>query len=593
MNFRSAVIPPRGLGLKAPSRMADASAVPILTWRATQWRSKLILGLLMVGFVAVIVRSFILQHLNVEQWQSRAEKRFERVREVPVARGRVLDRNGAVIASSIREELLGIVPKQFNLQSKQIDALAQIIDMPPAEIRAKISRAKNYFYLARGLNLEQAAKIRALKLRGVELEAEYRRHYPYGDAFAHAVGFTDSEERGAEGLERTFDSQLRATLGVEKVYVTRNNDAVGGKSVVTATPGRDLQLSLDVGIQSIVQTALKTAVAEHRPKAASAIVIDVRTGEVLALSNEPSFDPNHRTRLNPDVVRNRVVTDSFEPGSTLKPFSIATALELGRVSAQTEIQTAPGKITIGNRTIGDTNSYGLLTVEQILQKSSNVGTVKISQQLQPHELHDFYASVGFGKAPDVGFSAATAGRLRDASRWLAIEQATMSYGHGISVSLIQLARAYTVFARDGDLVPLTFVRQSQPAQGTRVMSAGTAQQVRKMLEMAAGPGGTAPKAQIAGFKVAGKTGTAHKAEKGGYSKTKFIASFVGFVPADKPRFVIAVMVDEPSAGRHYGGEVAAPIFAQIASDSLRKFQISPNPALRVLPAGVLIEEGTL
>lgn len=593
MNTRSASIASRIPPNRLPASRGNASAAPILTWRATEWRSRFILGALMLGFLAVIIRSFTLQHLNVEQWQMRAEKRFERVREVPVARGRVLDRNGAVIASSIREDLLGIVPKQFNPQSKQVDKLAEIINMPAAEIRSRVSNAKGYFYLARGLNLEQAAKIRSLRMQGLELEPEYRRHYPYGEAFAHAVGFTDSEERGAEGLERTFDGHLRAITGVERVLVDRRNDPIGAKSVSAATPGKNLQLSLDVSIQSIVQTALKAAMTEHRAKAASAVVIDVKTGEVLALVNEPSFDPNKRNRLNPDTVRNRVVTDAFEPGSTLKPFSIAAALELGRITPNTEFQTAPGKITIGNRTIGDTKTYGLLTVEEILQKSSNVGTVKISQSLAPSELHTFYASAGFGRAPEVGFSGATPGRLRDASRWVPIDQAVMSYGHGISVSLLQLARAYTVFARDGDMVPLTFLRQTGPVEGTRVISASTAQSVRKMLEMAAGPGGTAPKAQINGFKVAGKTGTAHKPEKGGYAKNRYVASFVGFVPADKPKFVIAVMVDEPSAGRHYGGEVAAPVFAQIAADSLRRLQMSPNPALRILPAGVLIEEGTL
>jgi cell division protein FtsI (penicillin-binding protein 3) len=405
------------------------------------------------------------------------------------------------------------------------------------------------------------------------------------------VGFTNAHEQGAEGLEATHDQALRGTSGQLRVVIDRRGSAVEGRTIADALHGKDLQLSLDASIQSMVYSTLKSAVVEHRAKAAAAVVIDAQTGEVLALVNEPSFDPNNRIKLNPDRVRNRAVTDTFEPGSTMKSFSIAAALELGRVSPKTEVQTAPGKITIGNRTIGDSHPHGTLTVEEVLAKSSNVGTVRITQRLQAKELYDFYVAAGFGRVPDVGLNGATAGRLRQPEKWVPIDQATISYGHGVSVSLLQLARAYTVFARDGDLVPISFVPQPGPVSGVPVISPETARSVRKMLEMATTQG-TAPKAQIAGFRVAGKTGTAHKPERGGYAKNKYVASFVGFAPADQPRFVIAVMVDEPSAGKHYGGEVAAPIFAQIANDALRRMQMSPNPALRILPAVALIGEGT-
>jgi cell division protein FtsI (penicillin-binding protein 3) len=463
--------------------------------------------------------------------------------------------------------------------------------MKPSEVRTKIYGAKKFFWLARGLNLEQADRIRGLRLEGVELENDFRRYYPYGEAFAHIVGFTNAHEQGAEGLEATHDQALRGTSGQLRVVIDRRGSAVEGRTIADALHGKDLQLSLDASIQSMVYSTLKSAVAEHRAKAAAAVVIDAQTGEVLALVNEPSFDPNNRTKLNPDRVRNRAVTDTFEPGSTMKSFSIAAALELGRVGPKTEIQTAPGKITIGNRTIGDSHPHGTLTVEEVLAKSSNVGTVRITQRLQAKELYDLYVAAGFGRVPDVGLNGATAGRLRQPEKWVPIDQATISYGHGVSVSLLQLARAYTVFARDGDLVPISFVPQPGPVAGVPVISPETARAVRKMLEMATTQG-TAPKAQIAGFRVAGKTGTAHKPERGGYAKNKYVASFVGFAPADQPRFVIAVMVDEPSAGKHYGGEVAAPIFSQIANDALRRLQMSPNPALRILPAVALIGEGT-
>ena len=585
--------------------------MPVLTWRATQGRSRFVLFLLMAGFCIVIVRAFTLQLVNADQWQTRAEKRFERPREIPANRGRVLDRHGEVIASSVQEEQLGIVPTRFvanltltgdkkvdtqraakkKLEDQRLDELAAILEMKPSEVRAKIYGAKKFFWLARGLNLEQADRIRALRLEGVELENDFRRYYPYGEAFAHIVGFTNAHEQGAEGLEATHDQALRGTSGQLRVVIDRRGSAVEGRTIADALHGKDLQLSLDASIQSMVYSTLKSAVAEHRAKAAAAVVIDAQTGEVLALVNEPSFDPNNRTKLNPDRVRNRAVTDTFEPGSTMKSFSIAAALELGRVGPKTEIQTAPGKITIGNRTIGDSHPHGTLTVEEVLAKSSNVGTVRITQRLQAKELYDLYVAAGFGRVPDVGLNGATAGRLRQPEKWVPIDQATISYGHGVSVSLLQLARAYTVFARDGDLVPISFVPQPGPVAGVPVISPETARSVRKMLEMATTQG-TAPKAQIAGFRVAGKTGTAHKPERGGYAKNKYVASFVGFAPADQPRFVIAVMVDEPSAGKHYGGEVAAPIFSQIANDALRRMQMSPNPALRILPAVALIGEGT-
>lgn len=612
MNTVSATLPGR-----FKSNAIGRSAQPVLTWRATQNRSKLVLGVLILGFSVVVVRAFQLQLVNADQWEVRADNRFTRGREIPATRGRVLDRNGQVIASSVQEEMIAIIPGQFFSEHKKIDdkkldlkktealkqqrrkqdekkiqALAEVLGMKPEEVRSKIASSKRYFYLARGLDIERADKIRRLRMEGVQVESDFRRYYPYGDAFAHVVGFTNSEERGAEGLEAKHDAHLRGSTGQAQLVIDRTGTPVEAVRTTDASPGKDLQLSLDASIQTIVQSALKAAVIEHRPRAASAVVLDSQTGEVLALVNEPSFDPNNRARLSPDTVRNRVITDTFEPGSTMKSFSIATALELGRVTPKTEIPTAPGKLTIGNRTIGDSHPHGTLTVEEVLAKSSNVGTVKIAQRMTPKEMHDVFSAVGFGRIPDVGLNGATPGRLRNPDKWVPIEQATMSYGHGISVSLLQLARAYTIFARDGDIVPVSFVPQPGPVAGIPVISASTAAAVRKMLIEATGPQGTAPKAQIEGFRVAGKTGTAHKAERGGYSKTKFVASFVGFVPADKPRFVIAVMVDEPSTGRHYGGDVAAPIFAKIADDTLRRMQISPNPALRVLPAVAFIGEGT-
>lgn len=588
MSSRVSAISNTGSKTAAWSRPAG----PVLTWRATQIRSKVVLAILMLGFLAVLIRAFMLQLVNADHWQSLAERRFERPREIPAVRGRVLDRNGEVIATSVREEHLGVVPSRIDLDSPRIAELAALLGKPVGELKAQVKKSKGFFWLARGLDLAQADRIRALRIAGLEFESDYRRYYPFGDSFAHVVGFTNAEEKGAEGLELAHDEQLRATPGRARVVVDRRNQPVSSRAIAEPMPGRDLQLSLDAGIQSIVHSALSAAMQEHRPKAASAVVMDPRTGEVLAMANQPSFDPNNRRRLNVEIVRNRAVTDAFEPGSTMKAFSIAAALELGRVAPDTRLQTDPGKITIGRRTIGDKKPLGMLTVSEILAKSSNVGTVKIAEKLSSQEVHDFYTAAGFGRVPEPSLNGATTGRLRNPQRWVPIDHATIAYGHGVSVSLLQLARAYTIFARDGDIVPISFVPQPGPMAGVPVISPETARIMRRMLQEAAGPRGTAPKAQVEGFNVAGKTGTAHKPAQGGYAKDQYVSSFVGFAPAERPRFVIAVMVDEPSAGKHYGGEVAAPIFARIANDTLRRMQLSPDPALRVLPAMAMIDEGT-
>jgi cell division protein FtsI (penicillin-binding protein 3) len=342
--------------------------------------------------------------------------------------------------------------------------------------------------------------------------------------------------------------------------------------------GSDLQLSIDTRIQYHVFDAVRDAVNHHRAAAGAAVVLDAKTGEVLALANLPTYDPNERGALSGAQLRNRVMTDTFEPGSTFKPFAISAALEAGIVKPSSMVNCA-GKLTIGSASVGDAHGHGTLSVEEVLQKSSNVGTAKIALQLPPQRMWELYNSLGFGQAPEVGFPGAVAGRVRPWKTWKPIEQATMSYGHGVSVSLLQLARAYTVFARDGEIIPLTFLKSEQPAVGQRVMTAETARAVRRMLELAAGPGGTAPKAQIPGFSVAGKTGTAHKLEGGRYV-TRYVSSFVGFAPASNPRVIIAVMIDEPSAGEHYGGTVAAPIFARIASDTMRTLRVTPDIPLR-------------
>ncbi|MFN2643907.1 MAG: peptidoglycan D,D-transpeptidase FtsI family protein, partial [Burkholderiales bacterium] len=350
-------------------------------------------------------------------------------------------------------------------------------------------------------------------------------------------------------------------------------------------------LSIDAKIQSFAYSALTAAVERHRARAGALLALDVRTGEVLALANVPSFNPNNRARLTGAQLRNRVITDLFEPGSTLKPFTIALALETGKVSPTSMIATAPGRFTIGHHTIRDVHPAAALTVTQVLQKSSNVGAAKLALALPREALWDFYRRLGFGTIPEVPFPGAAAGRLRPYESWKPIEQATMAYGHGISLSLFQLARAYTIFATDGELLPLTLVRTEKPASGEKLISVATARSLRAMLEAAVEPGGTGPRARIVGWRVAGKTGTAHKQENGGYAADKYLSSFVGFAPASSPRLIIAVMIDEPS-GEYYGGTVAAPVFAEVMQAALRLLEVPHDAPLAPLAPAEASREST-
>ena len=569
------------------SRGVPYSANPLLRIKLPAYRSRLLLLLMAFAFLALIGRAAYLQLFTHGFLQKQGESRYGRTIELPASRGKVFDRNGVVLASSLPARAVWVSPDEVKATPEQLASLARLLEMPPAELARRLDvKGKTFVYLKRQVEAEVAERVRALAIPGVHQRKEYKRFYPEGEALAHVVGFTNVEDIGQEGIELAQERQLAGKPGSRRVLQDNFNRVIEDVGTLREPlEGHDLQLSIDSKIQFHAFSALREALREHRAKAGAAVVLDVQTGEVLALANLPTYNPNQRGQLSGAQLRNRVITDTFEPGSTMKPFTSAMALESGRYTPQTVIQTAPGRLTIGSATIGDAHTYGALTVEQVLQKSSNVGTAKIALTFPPEKMWNMFTAVGFGQAPDLGFPGAVAGRVRPHKSWRPIEQATMSYGHGVSVSLIQMARAYTVFARDGDLVPLSMVRTGVPAVGVKVIEPRTAQAVRRMLELAAGPGGTAPKAQIVGYRVAGKTGTAHKQEGGRYIN-KYIASFVGFAPASNPRIVIAVMIDEPSAGRHYGGDVAAPVFAQIAGDSLRALRVAPDAPLAnlVIPA---------
>ncbi|MBI3045173.1 MAG: penicillin-binding protein 2 [Betaproteobacteria bacterium] len=536
------------------------------------------LALLLAWFAALAGRALYLQGLHNDFLQQKGESRYSRVIELHPTRGRIVDRNNEPLAISTPVESVAASPADVDATPEQVKRLARLLETDAAELRRKLADSKREFlYLKRQLPPEQAARVVALGIPGVFLQREYRRYYPAGEVTAHLIGFTDVDGHGQEALELAFERQLAGAAGSRRVIRDRLGQIVEDvESIRTPQDGATLRLSIDAKIQYLAYRELKAAVAAHRARAGGIVVLDALSGEVLAMANAPSFNPNNRGRLDPRRTRNRAVTDLFEPGSTLKPFTVAAALEAGTVSPESVIQTAPGQLTIGDRTIHDVYPLGALTVAQVIQKSSNIGAAKMALGLKPETLWTLFHQVGFGVPPRSGFPGEVSGKLRTAASWRPIEQATMAYGHGISMSLLQLARAYLIFAGDGELRSVTLVRREAPAEALRVISPATAQAVRHMLELAVQPGGTAPRAQIAGYRIAGKTGTARKLEGRGYATDKYVSSFVGLAPASSPRLIVAVMIDEPSAGRYYGGAVAAPAFSQVMAGALRLLAVAPD-----------------
>ena len=554
---------------------------PVLQLRLPAWRSRLMALLFLSCFAILLGRAFYLQVLNNDFLQEKGESRYRRDLQISASRGRIADRNGDVLAISTPMKSVWAVPSEAKLTPQQVKQLAGLLEMDVKELQRRLASEKNFVFLQRQLPPDLGERIAALKLPGIGQDKEYRRFYPSGEMTAHVVGFTGVDDKGLEGVELAFQGQLLGHAGSRSVIRDRRGQIVEDVgSIRPPQDGKDIRLSIDAKIQYLAYSALKQAISDNKAKAGGVIVADAKTGEVLALANWPTYNPNNRERLSGAQLRNRAVTDTFEPGSTLKPFAVALALDAGKVRYDTVINCA-GKLTIGKATISDTKDHGVLTVAQVIQKSSNIGVAKIAAMMPAQQMWEMFDAVGFGQQPRMGFPGEVTGRLRPWKTWLPIEQATMSYGHGISVSLMQLVRSYMVFAREGDLIPLTLLKQeSAPVASNQVFTQQTAREVRAMLETAAQPGGTAPQAQIPGYRVAGKTGTAHKLEGGQYAK-KYVSSFVGFAPVSDPRLVIAVMIDESTAGKHYGGAVAGPVFAGVMGGALRTLGVPQDANLRV------------
>jgi len=573
-------------------RSVQLGTSPLLASKTPVWRSKLIVAAIAVGFIGLIGRAAYVQVIENDFYIKQGTKRFARTLELPANRGRILDRNGLLLASSVPAPSIWANPEDIERDPAKLRQLAKLLEMSPAELDRKLQdEDKTFVWLRRQMDEPVVKQILELDIKGVYSIKEYKRLYPEGEAAAHIVGFTNVEDQGQEGVELVFQKALAGKPGSRRVIKDGRHrviEAVG--DVVPPVDGQDIQLSIDSKVQFFAYQKLREAVQEHKAKAGSVVVLDAQSGEVLALANYPSYSPDKRVNLSGEQLRNRALTDTFEPGSTMKPFPVALALEKRLVRPQTPIQTAPGRITITGSTITDAHAYGVLTVNEIIQKSSNVGTVKMAMQMEAHELWEMYSAVGFGQKPQVPFPGVVSGRLRPYKTWRPIEQATMSYGYGISGSLFQVARAYTVFARDGEIVPTTLLKTEQQVQGVRVFSADNALAVRKMLAMAAGPGGTAPKAQTVGYSVGGKTGTARKQEGKGYAGKKYRGFFVGMAPIEQPRIVVAVMIDEPSNGRYYGGEVAAPVFSATVQQTLRLLGVQPDMAVKPQVMAQAVEE---
>ncbi len=560
------------------SRSINYASSPLLASKTPVWRSKFIVAGLALAFAGLAGRAAYVQVIGNDFFKRQGEVRFARNLELPANRGRVLDRNGLILASSVVAQSIWAIPEDVEKNHPKMRELAKLLDMPLAELRKRLAdNDKTFVWVKRQVDEPIAQKIAALDIKGIYQRREYKRRYPEGEATAHVVGFTNVEDRGQEGVELAFNQELAGKAGSRRVIKDRLGRVVEDvQDVVPPVDGPDLALSIDSKVQYFAWQKLRQAVLQHKAKAGSVIVLDTITGEVLALANYPSYDPNQRRNLSGEQLRNRVLTDTFEPGSTMKPFIAALALDKGLVKPTTLIQTAPGRITIGGSTIRDTHPKDVLTVAEVIQKSSNVGTVKMAMQMSPREMWEMYAQVGFGQKPQVPFPGAVAGRLRPYKSWRPIEQATMSYGYGLSVSIYQLAQAYTIFARDGELIPLTLLKSDTPAQGVRVFSERNARAVRDMLALAAQPGGSATRAQTMGYSVGGKTGTARKQEGNGYAEGKYRGFFVGMAPIEQPRIIVAVMIDEPTDGKFYGGVVAAPVFSETVQETLRILGVQPD-----------------
>lgn len=547
------------------------------------WRFYLVAAFLLLLLVVLFVRMLTLQVVDVDGsvsfLQGQGDARTIRVEEIPAHRGMITDRNGQPLAVSTPVVSIWVNPQQLELSDEQLQVLAGKLQLSAYDLREKLSRYRNkqFVYLERHMPPTEAEAILALGIRGVYGQEEYRRYYPAGEVTSQLVGFTDIENHGQEGFEYSFDEWLQGKPGSKQVVKDLYQRTIKNlKQIEEPQPGKDLALSIDLRLQYMTYRALKAAVKHHRANGGSVVVLDVKTGEVLAMVNQPAFNPNDRSHMEINSVRNRAVTDMFEPGSTVKPITVMAALESGKFGPHTPIDTRPGYVRVGNKTLLDPVNYGLIDVTKVITKSSQVGITKIALALDEEALHEAFYRMGLGQFVGTGFPGESTGYLPNRTGKRPLEQAAFAFGAGLAVTALQLANAYGVFACDGLKKPVSLLRLDEPQAGDQVVRADVAKNVVDMLKTVTAKGGTATRAQTDLYGVAGKTGTSHKVGKGGYEAGSYRSIFAGIAPADNPRIAVVVVVDDPKGREYYGGEVAAPVFSEVAAGSLRLLNVTPD-----------------
>lgn len=545
--------------------------------------------LLIFAFISVsallLWRAFDLQVLRNDFLREAGDARSLRVVTIPAHRGMITDRNGEPLAISTPVDSVWVTPRQVLQHDDKLNLLARMVDQKPTELRAFLeSRSdRDFVYLKRQINPDEAKRVEKLDIPGVNLQREYKRFYPAGEITAHLVGFTNVDDQGQEGVELAYDHWLRGTPGSKRVLKDRLGRTVQDvESIRSPDPGKQLALSIDRRVQYLAYRELKLAVAQHHARGGTVVMMDPRTGEVIAMAVQPSYNPNNREDLKGSLYRNRAITDVFEPGSTMKPFTVAAALMTGRYTPQTMIATGPGYYKVSDHLIRDISNYGTISVSDVIMKSSDVGASKIALSIGPESLWNVFTSVGFGRTTGCGFPGEADGVLRNYQTWSDLETATAAFGYGVSVTALQLAHAYTILADDGIMLPVSLTRVDSPPQGRRVLPADVVRQVRTMMEAVVGPDGTGTRAEVEGYRIAGKTGTVHKAVLGGYAENRYMSLFAGIAPATKPRLVLVVVIDEPRGGEYYGGQVSAPVFARVMAGALRILDVPPDdlPAVK-------------
>ncbi|SAL23111.1 penicillin-binding protein [Caballeronia sordidicola] len=564
---------------KTARRAHEAYQTPVknavLESRLPQWRSTLVVLLMFAAFATLAARALWVQVVNQDFYIGEGQKRYQRTLELSATRGRIVDRNGAMLAVSLATYSIWATPSRFDTETRP--QVARLLGMPEKELARRLGTERSFVLLKRQVDADVATRIAETGLAGVTLVADTKRFYPEGESAAHIVGFTDNEDKGQEGVELAANDRLTGEHGQREVIRDRLGRVVSeiGETELPEN-GETIHLTIDRRIQQLAHTQLAAAIAKHKARAGSVVVLDAKNGEILALANYPTFDPNDRSRLTGEQLRNRALTDTFEPGSAIKPLVAALAIDMGQVRPETRIDTSPGTFKLGPNTIHDTSNHGVITVSEAVQMSSNIALTKLSLRLPAKTVWDKYRQYGIGQAPELTFPGAATGRLRSYQRWRPIEQATMAYGYGLSLSLLQIAQVYTAYAGTGELRQSTLVRGRAAPEPVQVTKATTAAAVRDMLELAMGPRGTGRAAAVEGYRVGGKTGTARKQIGGTYAANKYRASFVGMAPMSDPQVIVAVMIDEPSAGSYYGGTVAGPVFSGVVGGTMQLLGVPPD-----------------